>query len=91
MNRIGKRISAENPKSHAKRTVAVESLHTDMTRGGNRDYSLMMLVVVGFVLLIACSNVANLQIACVSRRNKEIALRVAMGAQKWRISRQIIV
>ncbi|HWF90009.1 MAG TPA: ABC transporter permease, partial [Pyrinomonadaceae bacterium] len=90
MNNIAARIEQQNPITNEGLGVSVTSLHDTLT-GDYRKALLILLGVVGCVLLVACVNVANLMLARATARQKEFALRAALGASRWRIMRQLMV
>ena len=90
MTNIAARIEQQHPVTNEGLGVRVTSLHKTLT-GDYREALLILLGVVGCVLLVACVNVANLMLARATARQKEFALRAALGASRWRIMRQLLV
>ena len=78
-------------EAHKQRSVRVELLREYVSGNLVEDFMVMLMGSVAFVLLIACSNVANLQFARVSLRSKEMAIRSALGASRFRLLRQFLV
>ncbi len=88
---IGQRIAAEFPDSNKDLSPSVRTFHETYNGDQIRVIFLMMLGAVGFVLLIACANVANMMLSRAVARSRELSLRAAIGASRWQLIRQMLV
>src|SRR5262249_7807557 len=89
MDRVSRGLAETYPDADKGIGANLTPLQKQMT-GGVQPFLLVLFVAVGFVLLIACVNVANLLLARSNSRAREFAIRLALGAGKGRVVRQLL-
>jgi predicted permease len=90
MDQITAGLARATPRWFEHRVASVEPLRDYLTHGVRR-WMLMLLAAVGFVLLIACVNLANLTLVRASARGRDLVIRAALGATRWDLARGLLV
>ncbi|MGH9741443.1 MAG: ABC transporter permease, partial [Candidatus Acidiferrum sp.] len=91
MRTIAEREADAYPDTNKGWMLQPQLLREFITSSLTRQFMMLLMGAVGFVLLIACANVANVQFARVTGRTSEFAVRTALGGSRWRVIRQLLV
>ena len=91
MDQIAAALQQAHPVWNKDRLIGVRPLRDHLVGASTKSWMLMLLGAVGIVLLIACANVANLLLARATAREREVGIRAALGAGRWRLVRQLMV
>jgi putative ABC transport system permease protein len=91
MDQIATTLERTHPVWNKDNKAGVRPLRDHLVDARTRSWMLMLLGAVGIVLLIACANVANLLLARAAARERDVAVRAALGAGRWRLIRHLMV